>query len=127
MSGWPMFLLASLSTVMDYLRVEFRGYEDVTPPEFVDGEDFCVGLVVEIGIRGEQGADLFYLTACSPSEITAIADQGPRWMRSRIVTKELNYRLAWDFIDRLCRRTSGKDWDEIARKLVRFMDWEFMQ
>jgi hypothetical protein len=92
---------------------------------FVEGEDFEIGLLAEIGPKGEEGAELFYLTALSPSIVGNLAKDGPRFLRHFLVMKSFDESTAKDAVERLCRRTNGPDWKSVAEKLARYMAWEF--
>lgn len=106
----------------DLTTVEGEFIDDLV---YVEGEDFEVSLLASIGVSGEKGADLFYLTAMSPSMIESLAKDGPRFLRHYLIMRSFDAASVRDAIERLCRRTNGADWDEISGKLARYMAWEY--
>jgi hypothetical protein len=92
---------------------------------YVSGEEFDICLDVEIGLVGEAGADLFYVSAISPSAMAAMTKDGPRFLRHKLLMDSFNAASAKEAIERLCRRCNGPDWDTIAEKLARYMQWEY--
>jgi hypothetical protein len=92
---------------------------------FVEGEDFELSLLASIGPQGDGGADLFYLTALSPSKVESLTKDGPRLFRHYLVMKSFNATTVREVIESLCHRTNAANWHEVAGKLARYMAWEF--
>jgi Immunity protein 8 len=89
------------------------------------GRAFCASLVAHIGMRGREGADLFYFRVCSPKTIEAGLRGQPQFLIHTMIVDRFDPVAVRRTIEELCSETSGETWPEVATKLSRFMQWEF--
>jgi hypothetical protein len=91
-----------------------------------DGERFRLQVTASIGVAGEDGADLFDFTVCSPSWLAGEElYKGFAFQRHTLLVERWDADLVERAIGDLCRRTEGESWEEIAQKLSRYGYWEF--
>jgi hypothetical protein len=91
-----------------------------------DAEVFALGVTASIGPAGEDGAELFQFTVCSPSWLAAQElPKGFAFQRHALLVERWEPGLVERAIADLCRRTEGETWSEVATKLSRFGSWEF--
>lgn len=91
-----------------------------------DPTNCCVGMAADLGPVGEEGADIFYFEVCTPNALGArLADGRPSWTRGLLLTPAFD----WDDVEAALQQyvgsIDGKDWQEVALKLSRFLLWEF--
>lgn len=86
---------------------------------------FRVYVEAFIGPRGQPGEDRFSFDVCSPLWFADhTSPRGFEFMRM-IVMDRWSYPILERAISDLCLRTTGPDWDTIARRLAMLSDWEF--
>jgi hypothetical protein len=115
------------------MELELRScssYEDAPLEQWVPGrlEEVFVQVELEIGIKGERGADLFYVRIATPEGIRAAFDRWPDYKepdRALLVFSD----YTWDaLLARLTRIVSGcarDTWAESALCLTRHFEWEY--
>lgn len=114
------------------MRAELKSLDAVDAPGGVltafhpdDGEHFGLAVAATIGPANETGGELFQFSVCSPSWL---ADEdrpkGFAFQRTLVVDR-WNPDLVERAIADLCRRTEGDTWEQVARKLSRYGQWEF--
>jgi hypothetical protein len=91
-----------------------------------DPSQFCILLSVLAGAEGEQGADWFNITVCSPG-----------WLAGHLGVDEVRsgrhylfaQRWNWPVLEARVRAEFGSQqaatWPELAARLSRFAAWEF--
>jgi hypothetical protein len=91
-----------------------------------DAERFTLGVTASIGPAGEEGAEQFQFTVCSPSWLVGQElPKGFAFQRDTLLVERWDPDLVERAIGDLCRRTEGETWTEVATKLSRFGYWEF--
>lgn len=91
-----------------------------------DGDDFSITLDLEIGVRGEPGADLFHLYVTSPAWLQrSLAGGGMADGRHTLITTAYGYAKVLAWIDGVLARCAGADWAEISARLARYFAWEY--
>lgn len=91
-----------------------------------DRTHFRLDVAASVGPAGEEGAELFQFTVCSPSWLAAAPlPKGFAFQRHTLLLERWDPGLVERAITDLCRRTEGQSWDELAAKLSRFGLWEF--
>lgn len=91
-----------------------------------EGDDFSVTLDMEIGVRGEPGADRFHIYVTSPAWLErSLAGGGMVDGRHTLLTTSFNYSRILAWIDRILARSAGADWTEVSARLARYFEWEF--
>ena len=93
---------------------------DELPP---DPEDCAVLVNVDIGIKGEDGADQFHFTAVTPRFLQRYDDA--RWGRSYLIVPRFSWETVEAALDKLLLHCRAEDWDTIARNLNKELNWEF--
>lgn len=89
-------------------------------------ENFSLCLDLSIGPVNSDGADLFYVTVCSPQYVEQlVAQEGIATMRGYLVTDGFQVTVIRARIEKLLSAVSGETWAEVATKLSRYFKWEF--
>jgi hypothetical protein len=92
-------------------------------------DDFGIALSALIGPSEGEGAEVFYLTVCSPTWLARATmfenSKGFEFIRNRLVVERWDAELIRRAVTDLCLHTSGADWHEVAIKLSRYLYWEF--
>ena len=88
--------------------------------------DFGVDLRLHIGPVGEDAADAFRLTVCSPDRLRReCASQGFVWRWDLLIVEEFNRVEIVQVLQRMVSRCVGETWDIVVAQLARRMQWEF--
>jgi hypothetical protein len=84
-------------------------------------------VLVQALLGPEEGAgeESFDFTVCSMSALAARAEERPTWTQSNLVMARWDYRDVERAVTELCERCEGRDWQEVAVQLARYMHWEF--
>ena len=98
-------------------------------PDLPDGElpsdptKVWVGVQAEIGAHGSHGADTFSLIVATP---LALTDGGfPRWGHGLLLVESFSWSMVRAALEKVLRHCEAEDWDGIAAKIGRYLDWEF--
>ena len=99
---------------------------DLDRPNFKDPKDvFCL-VQAEIGSENSKGADIFGFIVCTPLGLAGEMENKPIISgHGLLIVNEFNIQEIESYISSLCNQTTGKNWDEIARKLGLIGQWEF--
>lgn len=91
----------------------------------IESDNFGIVLDLEVGIEGEIGADIFYITVCTPKWLEENYKKEDLVLGLHfIIVFEYNFERLNNELQRLfC--IEGEDWDEISKKLSYFGAWEF--
>jgi hypothetical protein len=121
-------VVRSIGTTQRQGVVEYEG-------GFAPADPSWFGILVDVligpdegprGPNGELGEEIFRLSVCSPNYFEAEAAlDGTQWLRGYVLMPEWDYDALMQLIQQLCDRTEGADWNEVAWKLSRYMEWEF--
>ncbi len=92
-------------------------------PEEEDNFGFI--LIIDIGIVGEEGADMFQLMLCTPKWlIENMKDDEFVFGYSYMIVFEYDYEKIYKKLEEtFC--IEGENWDEIGNKLNLYASWEF--
>ena len=93
---------------------------DELPP---DPEDCAVLVNVDIGIRGEDGADQFHFTTVTPRFLQRSNDV--RWGRSYLIVPRFSWEAVEAALEKLLMHCRGEDWEAVANNLSKELHWEF--
>ena len=103
---------------------DMSSLNDFTPE---DSRDFS--LVVELGIgeRASEGFDNYTINVCTPSWLARELKKNgkPIFVKGVLLMEEYDPVLISSRIVEVITSTSGKDWDEVNMKLVKYFNWEF--
>lgn len=92
-------------------------------------DDFGVLVDLEIGPSQGGGAEIFYVTVCTAKWLgrTALDEdfKGFEFLRHRLLIERWDPSLIRRAVADLCARTDGRDWNEVATRLSRYLAWEF--
>jgi len=86
-------------------------------------DDCEVFIEIEIGPKGEEGADIFPFTAITPKAISGNSDK--KWGRGYLITPTFSWSGVEESLGKLLMHCSGNDWNEISEKLSKELHWEF--
>ena len=96
---------------------------DIDRPELpADPTDCYIGVEVEIGPAGEDGAEIFQFDVATPSGLVGI-DQ--RWGRGLLIVDEFSWGKIDRTLERLLMHCVKGTWHEIASELNKELHWEF--
>jgi hypothetical protein len=92
-----------------------------------DPDDCCVGMQVDIGPVGQDGADTFSFEVCTPSALArrSEGERRPFWARGTLIVDTFSWEAVEMALNQYVRSVSGEDWSALATKLNRLMHWEF--
>lgn len=109
---------------LKYIRSSDFEVDTVMPD---DPEDCSLWIEAGIGTPGDEGGDIFQFEVCTPAWLAreARGNGGVTMGRYRIIVSRWDYHVVRMALDRLCRDTTGKDWEQVATKLARFGLWQF--
>jgi hypothetical protein len=89
-------------------------------------DNFELTLRVMFGPAGDEASDSFQIQVCTPKWLQARCEGGEIISgRHRLIVGEFDFIKIRKYLEALCRRCSGNDWNEIAQKLSRYGYWEF--
>ena len=95
---------------------------------FIDRPTFdpwncSVWITIEIGFEAGSGADRFHLQVATKQYLKSC--NKPQWGKSMLIVE----RFGWDEIEKsvgdLLSGISTDNWEDAAKTLSRYMDWEF--
>jgi hypothetical protein len=111
------------SEIKDFFGSEINESLELYQPNIPDNFGFLIDL--EIGIVGQEGADLFYVMLCTPQWLIEN-------MKQEEIVLGLHYMIVFEYnfekihkklIELFC--IEGKDWDEITNKLSYIGHYEY--
>ena len=108
------------------MRPELRNLwsSDLSDGEFpVNPTNAWVGVQAEIGAHGSEGADTFGLIVATPSALTD--GNLPRWGPGILLVESFDWSAVRDALEKILRHCEAEDWEGIAAKIGRYLDWEF--
>ena len=89
-------------------------------------DSFGVFLEVRVGAKGEDVAESFGVTVCTPSWLEQRMDRDAILLgRHHLFVREWSYERVHAFIERFCSDASDASWDRIAQNMSRLGKWEF--
>ena len=101
---------------------------DLDLENYVPNDPTCFGIVVtaHIGPRGVDGAELFYLTVCTPAWLAQQQFQkGFSWGFGYLFVSRWDLDLVRRALRDACIRATSPDWSTSASLLSRYARWEF--
>ena len=111
------------SEIKSIMSTDIFDLENYKP---IDDENFCFLVTLTVGIKGEEGGDLFNIKVCTPKWI--LANYNPREIllgKGKLIVLQCDMTAILSRIKGLFGGRSGKDWNEISTKLSRIGHWEF--
>jgi len=88
-----------------------------------DSEDCSVSIVVEIGLKGQQGADLFYFDVVTPKYLMRTTET--RWGRGCLIMDTFSWSVVEMSVQKLLSHCTQQTWQEVATELGKELYWEF--
>lgn len=113
------------------VRAELKSLDSADAPEGLadfkpdDPDKFGISVAAVVGPSGGTGGELFYFACSARWLIANPPEKGFAYMRGHLLVTRWDAALVHRAISDLCRRTEGRDWNEIATKLSRYGAWEF--
>ena len=93
-------------------------------PETADKFGFL--LQAMIGPEGKDGEESFDIEVCTPRWLDENYDLDEVVIgRHHLIVREYNYQRLVQSIQEFLKSCTGKDWNEVARKVSRLGMWEF--
>lgn len=109
------------------LTIEIKGIHwHPDPPETAEGAVRAT-VAAEIGVRGEDGADIFHAYVCTPDWIRKRVDaETVFWPRGHLIVRRLDLEHVRAVLEALARQFAGsRDWEQFAERVNRYLCWEF--
>ena len=89
-----------------------------------DTEDCAIFCEAEIGIKGEEGAEIFSFTVVTPKFLAH--QTGYRWGRGYLLVNFFSWEVVKEALNKLITRCNQEsDWPEVAHELNKELIWEF--
>lgn len=107
---------------LEIKSISTGSFDGDLPP---DPEDCWVNVAVGIGAPGEDGEDTFHLSVCTPRSLATAVEESPRFGHGLLIVRRFDWDVVKTEVESLLTRFDGKNWEEVAAKLNRYMAWEF--
>lgn len=92
----------------------------------IESESFSFLVQASIGSNIGNGEDIFDFIVCSPKWLESVLEVEKTWFgKGYLFMNFYTYDLLINTLSKLCQRTSGNTWNEIATKLSRYGLWEY--
>lgn len=89
-------------------------------------DNFEVSITMNIGIEGEEGADNFQVTFCTPKWLQENCKESEIFIpRHNLIVQKYDYPAFINRLNEICKMCEGKNWDECSDKLSRYFLSEF--
>lgn len=88
-----------------------------------NAEDCSVFIEVEIGPKGEEGADIFSFEAVTPKYLMRKAET--RWGRGYLIVDRFSWSTVESSVKKLLSHCSRQSWVEVATEIGKELNWEF--
>jgi hypothetical protein len=113
-----------LSLRLETKRISSPDVEvDIWEPESRD--DVYVLLEVEIGVAGEDGADIFQLMIATPEGLRRHAGGEVIAERALVVVSDFSWAQVRKTLGAIVDRCAANDWSESVLRLQRYFSWEY--
>ena len=86
-------------------------------------DNYFLLIEVDIGIKGQEDADVFSFVAVTPKAL--LNETGYRWGRGWLILETFSWSQIEEAVHKLCADTSGVSWEQIARELNVWLYWEY--
>ncbi|MGN6224318.1 Imm8 family immunity protein [Pseudoxanthomonas sp.] len=86
-----------------------------------DVKDCELSFTAKIGMDASQG-DNFRFSVVTPAALTRCRYTG--WGKDQLILQEFAWVLVDNYLDNLLSSIRGDSWEEVARQIHEFMDWE---
>lgn len=91
-----------------------------------DEDFFEIELTLIIGVKGQDGGDIFYINVCSPKWISKLREnQDYLSKKGYIIIDKYDFSHIKRIIDNKLSDISGYSWTDIVHKINFFAIWEF--
>ena len=90
------------------------------PQKFEVWNEWCVDITV--GIGDNHGADFFYFNVCSKEWVNKYL---PLWDKYLLIVDDWDMKEIISQINLLIKECTEDTWEKTAKKLSKFMMWEF--
>lgn len=91
-----------------------------------DYQDFECVFGLTVGPSNTAGAELFYLTVCTPKRLATTCKRHEFvWGRHRLIVLHYDLNAITQTITKFIETCSGETWSDVALKVSRFASWEF--
>lgn len=101
--------------------------DDIEEPNNI--ENFVMGLVAYIGVKGEIGSDCFYFRIVTPKRLEILYNNADPIVRSLFIvngtTMQENIEYVTKEVNRLLLQCARETWEETALAINYYLDWEY--
>jgi len=88
----------------------------------LDPADCELTFTASIGTDGVRG-DNFQFTVVTPSALARSQYTG--WCKDYLMVQDFSWAQVDNYVANLLASVRGESWDDVAKQLHQFMDWEF--
>lgn len=87
---------------------------------------FEIDLILVIGVKGENGGDIFYLTVCSSSSISEVSKNCHFLSKDGyLIVDEYDFFNIKKIIEDYLSTIAENNWEDVAKRINCFAKWEF--
>ena len=91
-----------------------------------DPEDCWIIVMADIGLEGSPGADEFTFYVCTPKRLSKVVQhEGFQFGRHLLIVERFDWDTVERAIARICEEATGDTWEQVAKKIGRYGQWEF--
>lgn len=88
-----------------------------------DSEDCSIFIEVEIGPKGQEGADIFSFEVVTPKFLMRKADT--HWGRGYLIVASFSWSVVENAVQKLLSHCARQTWQEVAMEIGKELHWEF--
>ena len=88
-----------------------------------DPEECSVFIEVEIGPKGQEGAEIFSFEAVTPKSLIGKTER--RWGRGLLIMDNFSWSGVEKPLQKLLMHCARQTWEETAKELAKELAWEF--
>jgi hypothetical protein len=88
-----------------------------------DSEDCSLFIEVQIGPKGQKGADIFSFEAVTPKSLIGKTER--RWGRGLLILDTFSWSGVEKALEKLLMHCARQTWEETAKEIAKELDWEF--
>ncbi len=107
-----------------HLEIKELFSTEFNEPETPNDPECCsVYMYADIGEKGIKGADQFNFRVVTPKFL--VAHPEIRWGKGYLLMPEFSWQETERMLERLVSSISADSWEDAAKKLCNYLEWEF--
>lgn len=109
--------------IKSFMSPDILDFKNFVP---TDKKSFSFLLELEIGIKGEKGADLFSIEVCTPQWLLGnFQSSDIIFCKNRLIVFEYNIENIINEVKRYLRSITGSSWEDVASEISKIAHWEY--